>query len=80
MDAAAFETNLRGLKSESDIRRVLEPLCERYGGLRSLHVATGRSGEMVCFLELAVPENQTRLFSVLRGISYGNSFVFRIPV
>ncbi len=74
-----FEARLRGLKSESEILQAMTELCELYGGIKSVRVVTDRFGDTVCFVELAVPENQTRLYSALRGISYGNSFVFKIP-
>ena len=70
---------LRGL-SQAEIESALRTLCEPFGGLGSVSFTTNRSGERLCFIKLAVVENQTRLYSVLEGRSFADCFVVRIPV
>jgi hypothetical protein len=72
------EQQLRGL-SEAEIERTLKELCEPLGGLENVSFRTGKSGEQLCFIRLAVAENQTRLYSLLNGMSFADSYVVRIP-
>ena len=75
-----FQLQLLGLKTDLAIECAVRDLCERYGGIKDLKIVTDyESGDKTCYLALAVAENQTRLFSVLNGIHFGNSFVFKIP-
>ncbi len=73
-----FEEHLQGLKDAGEVRCHLDKLCEPWGGIKKLDVVTDRHGDLLCFVELMVPENKTRFYSVIKGTSYGNSFVFTI--
>jgi len=73
------EERLRGLKNADDVRRFLDEVCEPWGGVSKLDVVTDKWGNLTCFVDLVVAENTTRFYSVIKGTSYGNSFVFRIP-
>ena len=73
-----FEKELRGL-SEPEMENALKKPCEPLGGLREVTFRTTKTGDQLCFIELAVAENQTRLYSIFDGRSFGASFVVRIP-
>jgi len=73
-----FDKRLRGL-SEAQIENALKELCEPFGGLKKVTFASTKSGDRLCFVQLTVAENQTHLYSILNGFSFGDSFVVRIP-
>ena len=73
-----FDKRLRGL-SEAQIENALKELCEPFGGLKKVTFTSTKSGDQLCFIQLSVAENQTYLYSILDGFSFGESFVVRIP-